>query len=1308
MHQLVPVFILDKFDAGEQRGKMIAAAMFVDLSGFSAMSDTLAKHMRHVSDELLASVMHAVFEPLVRSVYAQGGFVVGYAGDAITAIFTDAGESSFVLRCASAAAAIEKQFALHSTQTTPFGEFTISVKIGLSLGEAIWEIYRSEDESEATFSFRGEVMERSAQSEHRAKPGEVWMDLSFYEAIKPHVRGIVADNFFRMTELDILFPEQEIPEALSPSTRHMTAFFSESVVNTTFRGEFRPLVNVFIDLPIDIQEDDRFQGFMRAVFALQKRYGGFFIRPDFGDKGVNLLIFWGAPIAYENDIERAVNFLLELQQVTGIPFTAGVSYRHQYAGFIGSSLREDYTGYGWGISLAARMMKFAAPSEIWVDSEVAQRIEREFQFGEPEERQFKGFAEKQKIYRLLKRKDVADQVFRGTFEGREKELAELDKFIAPMWQGQFAGTLVIKGDAGVGKSRLVFEFMDSEAFTGGRVQQAVCQTDEIVRQSLNPFRYWLRNRFAITPSDSDEENRREFLKQVEQLAEITPDDDLRADLWRTYSFLGALLNLYWEDSLYEQLDAKGRYENTFIALSVLMRCESLQKPLVLVIEDVHWLDEESLAFIPYLVRNLVVDESKHYPIAILATSRVEEERFPSMEGNAMRELILSGLDQKALTRLTRELLGKPASPTLIDFLEKRAEGNPFFVEQVLHYLVEENLLEEKDSVFDLANTNQVDLFSLDVQSVLITRLDRLAQDVKDVVQSASVLGREFEVQLLAKMLDDTSLSSKMDQAESAKIWVPLSEFRYIFRHALMRDAAYSMQLHSRQCQLHELAVASLEEIYIGSLDSHYGELAFHAEKAGLVDKARRYLRLAGDTARDAFENARAENYYTRALNITPERDYEIRYQLLQERSAILATQGKQEACLSDIDQAQLIAEAMGNEIKIGEVSIRRSNYFTNTGDYSQAVSILNNVLQIAERNADDALGLQAILVINQALLRLGKYAEAIEQSERGLILSRRLKQRDSEANLLNTLGMIMVEDKNISASHAYFEQSLSISNEINNSRDIAMALSNLGMVAGQIGNFDAASKYYEQALQLAQKIGHRRGETIVLGNLGWAAGMLGNYAGARTYLERSLQIAREIGNPYSEINALINLSSTTGALGDYDRAISYSNRAVDIARQSNDRNAEAWALTYLGHSLSATGELGLAMPAYQSALEIRRTFAQSALASEPGAGLARVLLLLDKLDSAKEYVEEILDYMEKGGVLDGTDEPVRVYLNCYLVLTGLQDKRARALLNAAYTELKARAANITEAAIRQNFFEQVSYNREVLEAWKNVETDSPT
>jgi predicted ATPase len=227
-------------------------------------------------------------------------------------------------------------------------------------------------------------------------------------------------------------------------------------------------------------------------------------------------------------------------------------------------------------------------------------------------------------------------------------------------------------------------------------------------------------------------------------------------------------------------------------------------------------------------------------------------------------LVLNPLPDLVMGGLAEDVLGAPAAPELVTLLREHSEGNPFFVEQILRYLQEQGMLVQ--SAEGLRPAGGGLLLPGDVRAMLATRLDRLTQEVKQVVQTAAVLGRQFEVQVLSQMLRaDATLADKLVEGERQSIWFALNELSYLFRHRMMRDVAYEMQLRTRLRELHGLALDAIEMIYAADLPSHYDALAYHAEHSQDIAKQRLYYRKAGEAAQSAYRNALAIEYFERLL-----------------------------------------------------------------------------------------------------------------------------------------------------------------------------------------------------------------------------------------------------------------------------------------------------------------------------------------------------------------------------------------------------------------------------------------------------------
>jgi class 3 adenylate cyclase/tetratricopeptide (TPR) repeat protein len=1300
MHPIVDNFILERYKSGQTQGDFPAVVMFVDVSGFSALTDALMTHGQHGA-EILAAVMRLVLKPLIHCVYAQGGFVATQAGDAFTALFPIEDSGITAERALAAATSIQEWVVEHPHHQTPYGEFSISVKAGLSLGPIHWGIISSADGSRATYYFQGDALDSCSEAEHCAGPGDVIIDARLQEVLDGKVRTQTQSTYYRVISVEADLPIPQAVNAPPADLSLLSRFIPGELLTQPQTGEFRMVVFLFIHLP-SVRTEGQLNIFMQTLFDLQDHYGGLLNRLDFGDKGAHLLLFWGAPAAFENDVDRCLSFTLDLQARTSIPISAGVTYQLAHAGFIGSDLHEEYTCYGRGANLAARFMSAASRGEIWLDDASAKNAGRWFEVEFAGEQAFKGFSEKQRVYHLLERKEQSQFFFKGELVGRQDELIQMVEFIQPVFDRQYAGALVVLGDPGIGKSRLVYEFQNSALFRERQVLWALCQVDEILRQSLNPFRYWLKHFFEQSVDHSESRNKRNFNRVLDDLVENTADKELASDLDRTRSFLGGLLALHWPDSLYEQLDPQSRYESTFNALIALYKALSLQRPLILVIEDTQWLDADSQAFLPALARALTAVEGQSFPIAILATARIESAGLPWADALNAKTIRLEGLKTEELSHLAVDVLGGPAVPALLDLLAQRSEGNPLFAEQVLRYWQEEGALELDSAGWNLQEKHDGSLpLPTSLRAVLVARLDRLAREVQEVVQTAAVLGREFEVRLLAHMLQsDETLPRKVEKAEQAGIWTALSELQYFFKHALLRDTAYRMQLRTRRQELHRLAVEALETLYADDLDHHYNELAYHSEKAGLPEQARRYYGLAGDIARGAFQNNLAADLYSRAIALAPAGDLPERFSLHAAREAVYDLLGKRDEQRQDLQILQSLADDLYDDEKRIDVLVKLADFHINLGSYQEAARYAQEAISMSLDTGLRNMALAAHRAVVSTSYRMGEIDAAFQHGGIALQLCREFADRSTEGKINNLYGMIVLDGQNLVGARDYFQKSLNCFLETGELRAQAMALNNLGMVTGFMGDYPTSQEYYEKSLAITQKIGFRSVEGYVVGNLGWVAGMLGDFTTARSYASQSIRIGREVGSRASELYGLINLSTYSCALGDYKAALSYAGQGLDMGRAIQDHGGEAWAFTVQGHAYAALDRLSEASAAYQAALEIRTALEQTALASEPRAGLARVALAQKDPSAALAYISPVLVFLDGGGSLDGTEEPLRVFLTCYQVLQAVDDPRAAQILEVAFQQLRSRADKITDPAASLRFLEDIPYHRQILDAWE--------
>ena len=652
------------------------------------------------------------------------------------------------------------------------------------------------------------------------------------------------------------------------------------------------------------------------------------------------------------------------------------------------------------------------------------------------------------------------------------------------------------------------------------------------------------------------------------------------------------------------------------------------------------------------------------------------------------------------------LLDGPVGNDVVNLLTERAGGNPSFVEQILFYLQEDRGLYQKEGRWHLSrNGKTASLLPDDVRAIFVARLDRLASEVRQVVQTASVLGRDFEIQILAAMLrGDDQLMQKVAIARNEAVWSTLTEIRYIFRHALMRDAAYEVQLRAHRRTLHRLTAETLTELYKDNLLPYYADIAYHYERAYLLggtdlrEEAITALQRAGKHVAANYENETAVDYFNRALRLATAEDGDVYYNLLLAREAIFHTLGNREAQGRDLEM--LVGIVQSQPAKQIEVALRQARYAHAMSDYATAIKTAVQATQLAASNGDTQQEAMGHIAWANALWQQGDYNDSNNHIQQAIELAQAGRHHALVVEALSLSGIIDREQGNLAGSRRYFGKALILARKIGDHVGRAKLLNNLGMNAHGRGDYMEASDYYRQALEAARELGIRFGESIILNNLGVIARDLGQYDQADTYYKQALTIAREIGNKTGEANLLNDLGMVAQNQGDLRQAKAYQEQALTIVHEIGNRPKEGFILTCLGDVLAELGQPEQAIHMAQKAVALRRDLGNPALLVESLANLARIYLLQERQDAAVEVTQEIMAYLANDGNLDDTVAPLRIPLICYQVLQAANDPQALPLLETTYQQLQTQANKIPDDAIRHTFLQNIPWHRDILEAWQ--------
>lgn len=490
MSNLIPSFIIDKCQNDLFSGTFDASTMFIDISGFTPMTQELMKNGKEGA-EILNDILTEVFTPVIDIVYEYGGFISSFEGDAFTAIFSPASPKQGKSHSVYAAEKIISLFKKLGHQETKFGAFSLTVKIGLSNGEVEWGIVGSDEHS--TWYFRGEGIDGAVRAEKRCGKNEIFTDdfLRSSASPKPGIEyrlpGLDPGSSGGNEKLDSI--REATPHLFPPSVEGgRSKFFPESVLNFTGKGEFRDVCCAFVSFK-ELSNETELSTFAAKLLTETYNFGGYFEGLNFGDKGGNCLVIFGAPTAYENNIERAVDFVNAIR--SDYPdIRAGVTFGTVFAGLKGSKRRTIYGVIGDVVNLSARFMMKADWGEVWLDKSVQNHIKTLYKTKANKPISFKGFHGFMVNYALQEKQEKRVSFFAGDLVGRKRELIRLSRFLRPIRNGKFGVIVTVYGEPGVGKSRLIYELMRKEG-----IRTFTMQCDSILKKSLNPFAYFLNEYF---------------------------------------------------------------------------------------------------------------------------------------------------------------------------------------------------------------------------------------------------------------------------------------------------------------------------------------------------------------------------------------------------------------------------------------------------------------------------------------------------------------------------------------------------------------------------------------------------------------------------------------------------------------------------------------------------------------------------------------------------------------------------------------------------------------------------------------------
>ena len=905
---------------------------------------------------------------------------------------------------------------------------------------------------------------------------------------------------------------------------------------------------------------------------------------------------------------------------------------------IGSDLHIDYTAVGETTHLAARVEQAATPASVLITAATLQLAEGYVQVTSLGPVNVKGRGKPVEVYELTGAGTARSrfQVLAGRgltkFVGRAGEIERLDAALEQSRAGR-GQVVAIVGEPGVGKSRLFWEFTRSHRMDGCLILE-VASIPYGKATSYLPVIEVLRRYFQIEASD---DKRKTGEKVTGKLLSL--DRALEPSL----SALLALLEAPPDDEEWKRLEPPERRQRTLDGVRHLLLRESRVQPLVVVVEDLHWIDPESQAVLDSLVESLPAAR-----FLLLVNYRPE---YQHGWGNKTyyTQLRMDPLAPTSAEELLRILLGADASlDGLKRVLIERTEGNPFFLEESVRTLVETKALAGETGAYRLAEPIHAVQIPASVHAVLAARIDRLPAEEKRLLQAAAVIGgHDVPFALLQAVADqnESDLRRGLAHLQAAEFLYETSLFpdlEYSFKHALTHDVAYGTLLQQRRRELHARIVEVIERLHADRLAQHMERLAYHALKGEVWDRAVTYLREVA--MRAAMRSAYGESLTSfeealRALGHLPEsRDAKTQaIDLRLDSRAVLAPLGQYGRILDFMREAEIFARALGDRRRLGLVLADIGARLRNVGDHRRALEASRQALDIAIELGDLGLEIEAKYRSAQALFACGdlRQATSIFLETAQAFVDRRaaleLPARDPapyagalpeffEAWPHAWLGLLLSHLGRFSEALEHAELAMQIAERTKHPHTVIEAHGALAGVSLERGDLETAQRVFERGVALLRS---GSGDANLLSGLGYAYALSGRLPEAVPLLEEAVR--SEMSISAMGLGLAVRMSRLAEAYllaGRAGEALARARSAVELSRKHHERANEAIALrvlaeiTALGDAVGATSAEGQ----YADSLALAEELGMRPLVAHCHLGLGKLYRRIGKRRQAEEHL----------------------------------------------------------------------------------------
>src|SRR5262250_3352591 len=1060
----------------------------------------------------------------------------------------------------------------------------------------------------------------------------------------------------------------EVPGAPSPDS-YVPRYLAEKILASrqSLEGERKQVTVLFADIKgstrllegIDPEQAQKLiDPVLHVMMDAVHRYEGT-VNQVLGD---GIMALFGAPLAHEDHALRACYAALAMQEEmrryrrklgqsedVGLQIGIGLNSGEVVVRSISNDLNVDYSALGHTTHMAARMQELAARAAILMTASTLRQVEGFVQVKPVGAVPVKGVSRPVEAFEVIAataaRTRVQAAAVRGLtpLVGRRREIEVFSKLVEEAGSGK-GQILAMVGEPGLGKSRLVHEFTRHQLRPGWLVLEGTSVSYGKATPYF-PLIEMLRGNFQIADGEGSDNIREQVVMHILEL-----DNMLKDAIPPILALLGALAEVSspapWTQ-FKELVDATERYlgtdpqqrrRYTFDALKRVLIRESQRQPLLIVFEDLHWIDSETQTFLDSFVESL--------PMAriVLVVDYRPEYSHSWGDKSYYTQIRVDPLQPASAEELLQYLLGsnKDLAP-LKELLMHRTEGNPFFAEESVRSLVETGVLVgEKGAYRPGLRTDEIRIPST-VQSVVADRIDRLAMEEKRILQTAAVIGVIVPFSLLQAVagIEDEDLRRHLAHLQTAEFLYETNlfpELEYSFKHAITSEVAYGELIRARRVTLHSQILKAMEERAGDNLQDYLETLAHHAFCGEIWDKAVSYSREAGSKAMGRFACREALTFFDRALSSLEriptsrqivQQTIDLRLDL---RNALFPLE-EFERLLENLRTAESLAEGLGDQRRLGRISGYLAHYYSLMGDREKAAESGRRGLSLAQALDDFALQVQLNYYLGRAYFYEGEYEQAIDFHKRNVasLTGEKIREHfDMECppSILCRVFLVMcfAETGEFSPAIEHGKDAIQIARDIDHSFGSVYADFGIGFAYLRKGDVGTAIEALERGLERCRVADIPIQFPLVAAPLGLAYVLSGRIAQGTSLLEQAIGQTASKRSP-AQAFRFAWLSEAYLHADRIEEAASHAERALEFSRNHQERGREAWILRQIGkiHARNSPPDVERSEFHYRQALKQAQELKMRPLIAHCHLSLGELYAQIGQSDTARKELSTAID-----------------------------------------------------------------------------------